>query len=378
MMKIFPPRDTPENFWQTLTNAGLTHGDLPADPARERGDQSPWYVKVMLGVGAWISSLLFLVFVGLMVGSLFDNAPALTVLGLIACAAAAVYFRRFSSSVFLDQVFFVLALLGPALVIAANYAFRHSWSDAALVHLSLALFEILVLIAIPYTPSRFLSALSALSFLYLAALPTYVLAAWFIPLCLVALAAALHYQWKLPRLLPAVAAALSLSPLFNLELQPDAFRWLWETDSDRWLAFMATLPRWVWSVSLIVIWLGVWLGVIYTLLKQVTRNPFAPENTIVWLLALLLAGGIWLLPLALFALAVFFLGFSQRDKVLQGIGILQLLWIVGHYYYSLEQTLLFKSLTLAGLGAVLLLLYAASHYWLPKTAAAEPASGEPA
>jgi uncharacterized membrane protein len=103
------------------------------------------------------------------------------------------------------------------------------------------------------------------------------------------------------------------------------------------------------------------------LLRQVTSKPFAPENAGAWLLAILLAAGTWPAPLALFALAVFFLGFSQQDKLLEGIGVAQLLWSVGHYYYAMQDTLLFKSLSLSVLGAVLLLLYAASRHFRADT-----------
>jgi uncharacterized membrane protein len=132
---------------------------------------------------------------------------------------------------------------------------------------------------------------------------------------------------------------------------------------------MLALRSYWWHASLI----AAWLGVIYALLQRVTRKPFAPENAIVWLLAICLAAGTWPMQTALFALAVFFLGFSQRDKVLEGIGIVQLLWTIGFYYYSLQATLLFKSLVLAALGAALLLLYAASRYVLPRTAQGETA-----
>jgi hypothetical protein len=361
-MKFSPLRDTPENFWQTLTGAALVQGDMPADPQKDHGDTgSPWFVKAMLGVTAWLSSLFFLIAVTMFRETWFNDAGTRAILGIIACLLATVYFRKRASSVFLDQIFFVLALLGQMLIVSAIPdrfldTTSSSWLLAAAV-------ETLVLIVIPYRPNRFLSALAALIFLH-HAMFFWSLSGLFVPACLAALAVVLHYQWKTPQLWPAVVVTLSLAPFFatgieRLRLIESIMGW------NRYF----TIPVWLWQTSLI----AVWLGVVYALLQRVTAKPFSPENTGIWLLACLLAAGTWPVPLALFALAVLCLGFSQRDKLLEGIGVIQLLWAVGYYYYALETTLLLKSLTLSALGAVLLLLYAASRHLLPATARGEKA-----
>ncbi|MDR2016337.1 MAG: DUF4401 domain-containing protein, partial [Burkholderiales bacterium] len=208
---------------------------------------------------------------------------------------------------------------------------------------------------IPYQPNRFLSALAALIFVKYAAL-IWGVVGLFMPLCLISLAAVLHFQWRRPRFWPIVALALSLIPFFTVK----TWGVLWSQFGNNALM---QLPFWLPQVFLII----VWLGIVYTLLKQVTPRALSFENTGVWLLAFLLAAGTWPVPLALFALAVFFLGFSQRDKLLEGIGVVQLLWAVGYYYYALETTLLLKSLTLSVLGMALLLLYAVSRHLLPET-----------
>jgi hypothetical protein len=359
-MKFFPPRDTPENFWQTLTGAGLVQGDMFADPARARGGiDSPWFVKAMLGIAAWFSSLLFLIAVASFMGSWFDHASTRAILGVIACLLATVYFRKRASSVFWDQIFFILALLGQMLIVSE---IPGRFFNTASPWLLAAAVEAFVLIAIPYSPNRFLSALAALVCLHYAMF-FWSLSGLFVPACLAALAVALHYQWKMPRLLPMVALALGLAPLLSAG---SAKPWWRMMGND---SLVITLPAWLWQAGLI----AAWLGVIYALLQRVTAKPFSPENAGIWLLACLLAAGTWPVPLALFALAVLCLGFSQRDKFLEGIGVIQLLWAVGYYYYALETTLLLKSLTLSALGGVLLLLYAASRHLLPATARGEKA-----
>jgi hypothetical protein len=349
--------DTPATLWQTLTHAGLVQGEMPGHPAEDADDETPVYVKAMLGVAAWISSLFLMVFVLV----LFElegrnNATPRIALGVIACAAAAFYFRKARSSVFVEQIFFVLALAGQALV---GFGLLETYRVDRGNFLAMALFEAVVVLAIAYRPNRFLSALAALVFLHYAASPFW--SNFLLPLYLAALALALHYQWRAPKQLSMVALALSLTPFWADMNTGFLWRTIYVVEPD--------VPLWVWHAGLI----AVWLGVVYALLQKTMSRPWASENAGIWLLALVLAAGTWLTPMALFALAVFFLGFAQRDKVLEGIGLIELLWVIGHYYYSLVDTLLFKSLTLAGLGAGLLLLYAASRYVWPAAGREEQA-----
>jgi len=365
-MKFPTHQETPEALWQTLSDARLVQGDRPADPAKADGGDLPWFAKAMLGVAAWFSSLLFLGFIAMFFGRDFENPGVRAVLGLIVCAAAGFYFYRGRSSVFVDQVFFIFALLGQVLLSSSVFLSSSYW-NSVLPWLLIVLFEIIALAAIPYQPSRFVSALAALLALSNACYLSVNFAGLFLPLSLAALVAVFHVQWRAPRLWPVVALALSIAPLVvsvtGYFFGPGIFsRRI--TDPD-----LINVPFWLWKAVLI----AVWLGVAGLLMKRVTGAVFSLGNIGVWLLALLLAAGTWPVPAALFALAVFFLGFSQRDKLLEGIGIIQLLWLVGRYYYALEDTLLFKSLTLSALGAALLLLYAASRYLLPQAGHGEKA-----
>jgi len=353
-MKFFSVQETtPESFWRVLSDAGLVQGDMPTDSTKALRSDVPWFVKAMLSVAVWISSLFFLGFVVALLKSAFEDAWVRAIFGVIACALAGFYFRSPSSSVFFEQILFILALLGQALVLSVilNKAGRF---DGAGFWLLAALFEAVILVAIPYQPNRFLSALATLIFLY-SAVFLWGFASLFAPLCLASLAVALHFQWRDSRLWPVVAVALALVPFFVAQTQA----WMFLVHGG----VLERLPFWLWQISLI----AVWLGVAYELLKRVTSEPLSPKNIGVWLLAFCLAVGTWPVPLALFALTVFFLGFSQRDKLLESIGIVQLLWSVGYYYYALQDTLLFKSLMLSVLGAMLLLLYAVGRYLLPET-----------
>ncbi|MCL2830885.1 MAG: DUF4401 domain-containing protein [Betaproteobacteria bacterium] len=356
-MKFFLPRENPETLWQILSGAGLVQGEMPLDPARAHGDRSPWFVKLMLGAAAWLSAFFFLIFITSFMGPLLQNEWVRAILGIMACGSAALYFRKTPSSAFIDQILFILALLGQGLVLSVIWdSWRSTYEFPYLPWLLTALFEAAVLMAIPYLPSRFLSALAILASLYCAAFQGF--PALFMALCLALLALVLHGQWRSPRLWPVVAQALALVPLIIVTehsifpMQGGIFAEFAESGG------LETLGR----IALI----AVWLGLAASQLKQVAEKPLLPKNLCIALLTLLPVAGTLQMPNASYALAVFFLGFSQRDKLLEGIGIVELLWSIGHYYYALEDSLLSKSLTLSALGAVLLLFRAASRHYLPE------------
>ena len=52
--------DTAQALWSDLRQAGLVSGGAP--PTDE--DETPWYVRTMLGVAGWIAALFLLGFVG--------------------------------------------------------------------------------------------------------------------------------------------------------------------------------------------------------------------------------------------------------------------------------------------------------------------------
>ena len=64
------------------------------------------------------------------------------------------------------------------------------------------------------------------------------------------------------------------------------------------------------------------------------------------------------------ATAVLVIGFANGNRVLAGLGIIALLGYLSHYYYSLQITLLEKSMVLAGTGIALLIArLALQRYW---------------
>jgi hypothetical protein len=336
----------------------------------------------MLYLAAWVSAVFLLIFVFWVGGAaLLKSGWTRAILGMAVCAGVAFYFRSrtMDRSTFGEQVVFILGLVGQGLVLTALGMFSSSNVWWLLLD---ALFGVVVFVAIPYSVNRFLSAAFVLGVFYQmlmlwsilpllrlksGAYPAFVthmenLNGVFTALCLAALAVVLRYQWRLPRVWPVVALALSLVPFYYSQTLGFTFAMFRMMAGSRGASAAGMGSVSLGQAGLLL----VWLGIVYALLKQVTGKPWARENIGIWLLALVFAAGAWPVPMALFALAVYFLGFSQRDRLLQGIGIAELLWSVSYYYYSQNHTLLFKSQTLLALGVVLLLFYAASRYLYPE------------
>ena len=60
------------------------------------------------------------------------------------------------------------------------------------------------------------------------------------------------------------------------------------------------------------------------------------------------------MPGAAVGALILIVGFANGNRLLLGFGLFALLGFVSHYYYSLQLTLLIKSLLLIGLGVLLL------------------------
>ena len=65
------------------------------------------------------------------------------------------------------------------------------------------------------------------------------------------------------------------------------------------------------------------------------------------------------------AATILVVGYANGNRVLAGLGVLAMLGYLSHYYYSLDATLLEKSIILACTGLALLVARLALHRWWP-------------
>lgn len=96
--------------WQQLAEEGRVEGTAPALPQ----PATPWPLRMLAGVGAWIATPLLLGFMALLLGDLLLQPSAALVLGPVLAAAPLVLLRRPASD-FVHQAATVVSLAGMLL-----------------------------------------------------------------------------------------------------------------------------------------------------------------------------------------------------------------------------------------------------------------------
>jgi uncharacterized membrane protein len=301
-------------------------------------DAPPWYVQIILGIGAWITALAILLFMGavLFLGLDYDEPNLGTaVIGAVLFVLGVVLGRQHRSSIFVAQFYTALAVAG-LLVAAASIGLEH---DSLAAATAVAAVGAVVVIA----ASRDL----LLQFLATG------LAAW------LGIASAL--DGEVPHLIFLLALALPIGAVLYLrppprDLRPTAMVLLmmmpgWDIAGDTWL--LEDRPADAWAARAIAV--AVLCGLIWLHCRLLPMS-----QRVIAIVALApLAGAVGLLlPLgASAALSIMMLAFVLGSLPLAIIGTLTEIVFLWRFYYDLDATLLTKSLWLMGVGTVLLAAY---------------------
>lgn len=349
-----------EPLWLRLKAEGLVTGELP--PAGPTG--SPWFVRVMMGVAAWIASSFLLAFVGAFVAG-GSSATFLTI-GLVACTAATVLLRRAPETAeFATQLGLVVSLAGQgSLLIALGDLFDGRISVIAPIMLCLvaALFA-----TVPNFIHRVLSAAcGGVAVMFLLA------------------------DWQLPVYAPVLISA------------GYAWTWLHEFQYVRH-GRMLRAAGYGLVLALIAALISASLGEIGSRIAGGAPRPWEGHRVIaaalngvvlLWAVRGLLAregvamssrAGMYIVAaagvLALTALEapglapavlILIVGYGNGNRVLLGLGVAVLLGYLSLYYYSLETTLLYKSALIGATGLALLI----ARLILGRVWRAEPLEGQ--
>lgn len=334
-------------LWARLHQAGLTAGEAPPGAA----SVTPWYIRAMLGIAGWIGALFLLGFVGGAFSLVFRSAAAALALGALTCAAAAFMFRTRPHGDFMSQFALAVSLAGQALV---GFGLAQ-WlpSQLALVMLVFAALQAALFLLVPNFLHRVLSAtLGTGAF-------TNALGSWgFLPYIEALVFAALAWAWLNEFRFPgrtdqmrAIGYGLTLLVLFGLATHSalGLERALWEIRGE--VPFVggefgfrigAAL---VGAITIAVVW--------RLLVRQGVALNEGPA-----LAALGAAAVLALLSLEAPGLGItvtlLLLGYANGNRVLAGLGVAALLAYWSYYYYSLELTLLQKSILLVCAGVALL------------------------
>lgn len=301
-------------------------------------EQTPWYVKVLVGISAWIAALLLGFFFG--VAGLIDTTESLLIWGTLLMVAAIVLKRWRPRAIFWGQLAFAVILAGQGLFV---FGMADLSQDATLTALIVVGLELVILLLYPDSIHR------TLSILIMAGALTFVV-----------------YEQELPNLIHLLTLVVAVGSVA-----------VWQAES--WLlagplrAFRTPLGYGLVLAlfGLCLLTLGGWFGatlwwisaaglalILLYLIIQILRDLGFPLMSSMGLWAigalLLLCVPAYQTPGILAAMLGLLLGRWRGNGLLLGLAAAFLLFFLSAYYYNLEITLLNKSYILMATGVVLL------------------------
>jgi len=338
------------------------------EPQTKTNVDRAWYVKLFIGISAWIAALFLISGVSSL--AFIASGPVMTVAGLVLLGAALALKWARQRSIFWSQFAFALSLTGQGLFFGgfAQILFDtlQQPEEGAISQLALIVMttQILLFFIFPDTVHRLLSVI-------------------FASVAGIVLLVNELTNWALPS--EQIDELLGALPPLLLMLFAVGLLWVWQSRTkffaSRWhelhaplgygLAIvmfgtaLATLffddmldinTRFLWlaSVGLALLLAHLAMQVIDEFANQFTQPRLAKFSVLIAIGLLLIplynTAGVWAALLALV------LGFRQNGHLLLGLATLFLLFFIGFYYYSLDITLLNKSYALIGSGVLLLLV----------------------
>jgi hypothetical protein len=306
--------------------------------ARGARDDAPWYMQVVLGIGAWITTIAALFFVGVVMDLVFEiDEPnlAVAIIGTIAFAASVWLLHHRPEGAFTAHAAVAFATAGTLLAAAGIAMPKESlWLAAAAT--------------LPFAAAAIWQQRSLLlQFLIISiALVIGIVAAW--------------DHWNdpvadLPALFVPVGVILLLYPP-RRDVRPTAFALLIvplviDTVAARFEGSWALWHGWPAR--------GLLLAVFALLFAVNWRRLADPQARLLGLAAAAaIAVATFLLPVgASAALVLLTLAYTLGSRTLAAIGALVAIYFIWSFYWDLNGTLLTKSIILMAAGAVLLLCY---------------------
>lgn len=325
------------SLWRELASRRLVSGEPPATP-----EQQARVIRVLQGFAGWVASLFLLVFFGLALGDVIDNAAGSLTLGALCIAAAAVTFAATSSQHnFLQQALMPISLVGQALILI-GIGFLSDWEVTAIAA-CLGVLQLVLAWWLDYAPHRTLmilfASVSLMVLMHEADAPSLALALM-APVATALWLTEHHWgQWR-ERLAP-VTTGLSVALLGVAVWLQMAASWAGE-DTARlsWFAALTTTALLVWLAHIVV----------RDDLSDLRGKPWH------WLIFAAIVGAIISLamPGAGAALLIALLAFRAERQWLVLLASVTFVVLAFHYYYALNTTLLVKSGLLVASGSVLL------------------------
>ena len=326
-------------------------------------EAQPWYIRTMVGFGAWLASLLLIGFVG----SIGFAADAGFVIVGVLFIGGAIFARMKSANDFVMQCALASSLAGQA-VLAYGIVEVSGGNDFESVLSIVIVLNGILFFVFPDRIHRVLSILIAATSL------GFLLYSWkfnaVIPILGPLVTAAMVFCYKRQGAIIASGKGHLIRPLIT-GLMLTAFGFLLLStvyilpELGEEFAFY---PRpWISSILLgaLLLYVGsqVW--------PQIGDVAGSREMAVFYGLLVAITAAAWAIPGLLLALIVIMLGASSGNRVFIGAGIAFLVVFLACYFYGIQVSMLTKSITLLATGAVVL----AARWLLLKVTAGQVEGG---
>ena len=333
---------TEDKVWMTLSQSGLVSGARPEGLSIS----TPWYIKTLLAVSAWLAAVFLFAFLAVLFNGLLDSVLADTLIGSVFILIA-YHVLKSEQSDFVEHLGLAFSIAGQILLIMAMLQLG---SNADHIKWLIALgLNVFLIFLIPNFVHRVLS--SFLACICLAGcLAQYGLFSMCLPVILFICAWCWIHEFKNAKWYRYVTALGYGSLLSLLLIETNTF-------------FQSGLFYWGHQVAVNQLGHFYYLNamltgavVIYSSLMIINKYQSLMMKSSCYILAfvLVLSGITWSINGMHTSMVVLALGLATTHRILIGLGSLCLLFSISHYYYSLDTTLLMKALSLAILGGVLL------------------------
>lgn len=299
----------------------------------------PWYVKLVVGVGAWITAVV-LMFLGgaiVFVALEFETGGALAMIGAVYLWLGLWIIRRPDTGLFANQLGMATAAAGAALVAGGLAAEAEEvWVGVPIA----AAIAALIFLVSTNRILQFLAAALAAGFF----VATLVVEKTPYALDIVALATPIGLYLLLcpPKLdiTPAAIVLLLLFPLYSIFIVPDAY-WVRDLELGGWIARAIHMALFLWLVLLH------W--------KQQAKQSL--NHAAVAFIVAALVVCVLLPPGGSAALLIMTFAYVTGSVPFATLGVVLQAQYMVRYYYSLEMSLLNKSFLMMAVGVVLLVAW---------------------
>lgn len=326
-----------------LVNEGLlTEAQLEPAKAAAAAKRSPtpWFVRALIGAGAWVSAGLIILFLGL--ADALTHSGSLLVFGVLFYAGG-VAARRLLRGDFPVQLSLAAGLAGASMLV---FGFSEGGSSAAVPIVASFAVAVVTIAIFPDVVMRFIATGAlclalVLGFHELELGPDGAVAG-------IAVAAGL--AWHLE-------ARLLQHPLTRPMQRPVAWGLVVALLGFQLSTVLEDFERGFRVGPAAAVSVAIALLVVVIAVAREHGARLSAEPVAVALVAVVALGGVMLRsPGVLAALYVAALAFHRRSPLMLGLAVLFLVVFLVNFYFRLEQTLLLRSLVLLGSGALLLAL----------------------